>query len=855
MDVGTGSPVEPGVSERERGLIDERDRLAGLIQLAPDAMFLSDAEGRYVEVNDAACRLFGCARAEIVGKTIFDFIPAEDACRMNQVIAELARGDGGVLRSEWIVRRKDGRQAAVEVSTSLLPNGFRQSVARDISERRRTENATRRLSTIVRDSNDAITLQDLEGNILAWNRGAERMYGYGEAEALSTSVVMLVPPGSEGTLDYLDAIRRGEGSSSREVQRRTKDGRILDVWLTTTRLAEEDGRVLVATTERDITDRKQRERERQRELAGMERLHGVSSLYLQNQGPETVLVAILDAAIAISEADFGTVQILDAATGDLKIVAHRGLPDAWLEFWNNVSGGRGACGTALQRGERVIVEDVTKSPIFLGSDALAVQSSVGIRAVQSTPLIGRSGELLGMFSTHWRAPHRPSDGTLRLLDLLAREASEVIAHAEAEAAMRRAESEQRFLAEVGGALASAEYEETLRNVVRVAVRELADFAVIFVVEGDRELRRAASSSRDPALAWCADLMLQLPARAAREHPAWRVVETRSPTILELSREGYEAMAQSREHLRALRTVQPRCDLGAPLLVGERCIGALFVRSVSRLYEPRDLRLMEELARRCALFIENARLHEARKRAIEARDEVLGIVAHDLRSPLNAITLQSEVLRRLGPRAEVQPSNPGEAILHAAARMRRIIDDLLDITQLEAGQLAVERVPLPASEIVADVAEAERAQVTSRGLELRLELADGLPEVLADRDRIHQVLENMIGNAVKFTRSGSISVGAAPMGGDVLFWVADTGTGITAADMPHVFDRFWQARKATRTGAGLGLPIAKGFIEAHGGKVWVTSEVGRGSKFSFTLPAAPSDGPSAVAHHVRLGRAS
>jgi CheY-like chemotaxis protein len=184
-------------------------------------------------------------------------------------------------------------------------------------------------------------------------------------------------------------------------------------------------------------------------------------------------------------------------------------------------------------------------------------------------------------------------------------------------------------------------------------------------------------------------------------------------------------------------------------------------------------------------------------------------------------------------------------------MNRIISDLLAITRLEAGQLVVERAPIGAPKIIAEVAETQKALVESRGLEFRLELTDGLPEVLVDRDRISQVLENLIGNAIKFTSSGTISIGAAPMGNEVMFWVADTGTGISEADLPHVFDRFWQARRADRTGAGLGLPIVKGFVEAHGGHVWATSQIGRGAKFFFTLPIAQSAGEPAPRPWVLL----
>ena len=127
-------------------------------------------------------------------------------------------------------------------------------------------------------------------------------------------------------------------------------------------------------------------------------------------------------------------------------------------------------------------------------------------------------------------------------------------------------------------------------------------------------------------------------------------------------------------------------------------------------------------------------------------------------------------------------------------------------------------------------------------------AGGLPEVWGEHDRLLQVFENLIGNAIKFsTAGGLITVGAASRDQEVLFWVADTGPGIAPGSLPHVFDRFWQATKGDRRGAGLGLPIAKGIVEAHGGHLWVESTLGRGSIFFFSLPTARprTDQPSGV----------
>jgi len=141
-------------------------------------------------------------------------------------------------------------------------------------------------------------------------------------------------------------------------------------------------------------------------------------------------------------------------------------------------------------------------------------------------------------------------------------------------------------------------------------------------------------------------------------------------------------------------------------------------------------------------------------------------------------------------------------------------------------------------LIADSATAQKPLASAASLEFRLDVAKDLPDVWGDRERLHQVLENLIGNAVKFTKPGGhVTVGASEKDSAVLFWVTDTGPGIAVEHLPHVFERFWQARKDRRSGAGLGLPIVKGIVEAHGGRIWVESTAGRGTTVFFTVPIA------------------
>ena len=406
----------------------------------------------------------------------------------------------------------------------------------------------------------------------------------------------------------------------------------------------------------------------------------------------------------------------------------------------------------------------------------------------------------------------------------------------------RVEKEQRFLAEAAAVLAtSLDYEQTLATVAHLVVRDFADWCLLEVVEEHEPGCRRKVVSRDPsksgfARRWstCRSIdsaLISFGPSSTRSSPCSS--NTSAPTHSVRSRRG-------RSTCKRLRAVTPTSLMAVPLLRQGQLLGVLaFISSTAaRRYRQGDLRLAEALADRAAIAIENARLYRASVQAAQIRDQVLGFVAHDLRNPLGAISMQASLLRRRGGEPERRSRKPADTIQRAATRMNHLIQDILDVSRIEGGHLSVEPARAPAGQLVFDSAEAQGPLATSASLDLQVDVGEGLPDVWADRDRVLQVFENLIGNAAKFTKPGGrITAGAALRNGEVLFRVEDTGVGIAAEEMPHVFDRFWQAQKTRRGGAGLGLQIVKGIVEAHGGRIWVESEVGVGTAFYFTLPTA------------------
>jgi PAS domain S-box-containing protein len=239
-----------------------------------------------------------------------------------------------------------------------------------------------------------------------------------------------------------------------------------------------------------------------------------------------------------------------------------------------------------------------------------------------------------------------------------------------------------------------------------------------------------------------------------------------------------------------------------------------------------------------------RAEEALHQAIRARDDMMGIVSHDLRNPASAVKmLARSILAETHMRDDIPPdvAERVEIMQQAAAQIDALIQDLLDVTRLEAGRLTVSARDVDAVPLVEAALYAMRTLAESTGVELEAAYEEELPMVHADPDRVTQLLSNLVGNALKFTPAGGrVDVRVDPYNEGVMVSVVDTGEGIPADQLPHVFDRFFQvtnARMGARHGAGLGLPIARGIVEAHGGTIWIESAPGRGTTVRFTLPAA------------------
>ena len=275
-------------------------------------------------------------------------------------------------------------------------------------------------------------------------------------------------------------------------------------------------------------------------------------------------------------------------------------------------------------------------------------------------------------------------------------------------------------------------------------------------------------------------------------------------------------------------------VGVPISHGGRVVGNLYLakRPGEASFHEEDRSVVELLASHAAIAIENARLYDELQAAVRAREELLAIVSHDLKNPLHAISIREQVLERQGDPGMVAHA---QSVRRSIGSMQRMINGLLDAASLDAGQLRLEVGRHDLEALVSEAVDLISPIARSRHVAIVCRIPSSA-SVLCDRERLIQVLSNLIGNAVKFTQAnGTITIMTERSHSELLVAVADTGAGITADALPHVFDRYFT--QGGHHGTGLGLHIAKGLVEAHGGRIWATSEPGKGSTFFFTLPEA------------------
>jgi PAS domain S-box-containing protein len=868
---------------RPQESFEERFRL--LVESVKDyAIFMLDPRGFVSTWNVGAERIKGYKAQDIVGQHFSRFYPLEDVqagkCEME---LEGAARDGRFEDEGWRIRKDGSRFWANVVITALRDRtgelvGFAK-VTRDLSERRAAElerarlgrqarERLRALSELAEALAGALTLEDVT------NAAVDRGMGLVQADTCTLHVLnetekKLELIGERGCNQaLLDQVRTigaehpfyrigSEGAAAiwaenddqyrqllPELARAQVEGvrarafaclplhaegqsiGMLGLGYHAARSFSEDEREFIGTFARQCAQAMARARrlEAERESArAVERLRG--SLL-------TTLRSIGDAVIATDAAGAVTMmnQVAESLTG-------------WRESE--------AKGLALPAVFHIVNEHtraIVANPV---EKVLATGGIVGL--ANHTVLIAKDGREVPIDDSG--APIRAEDGATTGVVLVFRDVSD----------RKRSETIKEFLAEATATLSeSLDYEQTVARVARLAVPRLADWcAVDLVVEGQVLPRRLAVAHVDPQkvdLAW--ELASKYPPRIDAPTGLPQVLRTgRSEIYLDVTDELLVASCRDAEELRIARELQLRSAIVAPLAVRDRVLGAMsFVFAESnRRYTEDDLVLAEELARRCANAIENARLYrseslarQAADSANRAKDEFLAVVSHELRTPLNAILGWSKMLA--SPNFDERRKQTAvETIGRNALAMTQLLEDLLDTSRIISGKMTLQLEKVDLRSVVAAALDVVRAAAAARNIELVTDLGEDVPTIEGDPTRLQQIVWNLLSNAIKFSPHGSRVVLVLRLAGSTIdISVADQGHGISADFLPFVFEPFRQQDTGfTRShgGLGLGLAISRQLAELHGGSIKVQSPgPGKGATFTVTLPTTP--GASSRSHERR-----
>ena len=548
-----------------------------------------------------------------------------------------------------------------------------------------------------------------------------------------------------------------------------------------------------------------------------------------------LLQIIVGQARLLADAEFAAFGVMGEPRPSFSAWVFSGMSEVDAQALAHPPRPVGLLGAIVTEGKTLRLKDLREHPKFVGFPAQhpMMTSFLGVPVRYGERVVGN------IYLTNKRGGSEFTEEDAHFIEMLARRAGAAIEIARLNELEARERAGLFLLTEttraLDGSLSVEAIFEAAERIAMLSIPAFADYCVLYFTDGEH-IQRSASAHRDPT---GQELLarLRVDVRPGSDDPTdvlTHAFRTRTPVLLtDLIHEPPPPPLQA-----PFPEITTASFMAIPLVARDRAIGiiAFGYSDSERRYEARDVLLAEAVSMRLALAVDNARLYETAQAAIRSRDSILAIVSHDLRTPLASIGMAASLLLQAALEDAQEPARRRlEIIQRSAALMSHLIEDLLTVTTIEAGSFSLDQRPVEVGALVGELVETLTPLAAARSLALEQSVAPALPMVLCDRERVLQVLSNLVGNSLKFTPpAGRIHIAAALREGEVCFTVQDTGRGIPEAELPHLFDRYWKS-EAGGGGVGLGLAIVKGIVAAHRGKLWVQSTQGQGSTFSFTLP--------------------